>query len=305
MGIVATPSAFVEALAMLGPARQAATPRAVFMVMPEQFRVDTESAVDNVYLSLAEPADPDRALAQALALAERVERVAVPVIRFPGRADQTDGVFPNNVFGTADGRFIVGAMRHPGRQAEARREDIREHFIESLGYDLVDLSITDCVAELTGPLVIDRARRIGFCGMTDRVDAEGLDAMRAAFGLALTFRFDLQPGEYHTNVLMSVLAGRACVLAADAFADPAVPRAIEAAYPSRTLRLRPEEKNAFVANCIALTDRDLFMSTAAARALSPDHERTLADWGFRLHHTPLDEIEKAGGSLRCMIGEVF
>lgn len=303
--IVSTPAEFRQAFQKQARKPLAAIPRGVFMVLPEQFRVNPESAVDNPYLDLNEAADPDRARAQAVALVRLLERVGVPVTVFPGRADQSDGVFPNNVFGTAPGRFIVGAMRHPGRRAEAARADIRSHFTDGLGYAVTDLSETGCVAELTGPLVIDRGRATGYCGMTDRVDEAGLAAMHDAFGLGLTFRFDLQPGEYHANVVLSVLAGRACVLVADAFSDADVPDAIESAYPDRTLRLSEEEKRAFCGNCIALTGQDVFMSQAAAQALDPAKRRRLESWGFRLHSTPLDEIEKAGGSLRCMLAEVF
>ncbi len=40
-----------------------------------------------------------------------------------------DAVFPNNVFATAPGRLIVGRMRHPVRQREAERADIRGFFL--------------------------------------------------------------------------------------------------------------------------------------------------------------------------------
>ena len=52
--------------------------------------------------------------------------------------------------------------------------------------------------------------------------------MHAAFGLRATLLFDLAPGEYHTNVVLAVLAGRAAVACPRGFADPAVPAAIAA-----------------------------------------------------------------------------
>ena len=132
-----------------------------------------------------------------------------------------------------------------------------------------------------------------------------IEAMQEAFDLPLMFSFELDSAEYHTNVVMSALASRACVVCPDAFPDPAVVDAIEATYPGRLLRLGEAEKLAFAGNCIALTDTDLFMSATGARALVPAHRDVLARWGFTLHTAELDEIEKAGGSLRCMIAEVF
>lgn len=286
------------------PADAVAVPKGVFMVEPDAFRVDPESAADNVYLDLENRADPERAIAQSRALAEAIREKDIPVKVFPGDPQATDGVFPNNAFATIPGRLVIGSMWHSGRRRETARKDIRDYFTR-LGYPAVDLSRQDCIAELTGPLIIDRARRIGFCGRSDRLDEVGIKAMHKAFDLALSFVFDLAPGEYHTNVVMSVLAGRACVLCPISFADPEVPPAIEKTFKGRYLELSESEKNAFAGNCIALTDKDLFMSATGYRALRDTSLRTLESWGFELTTVELDEIEKAGGSLRCMVAEIF
>jgi hypothetical protein len=195
-------------------------------------------------------------------------------------------------------------MRYPIRQLEAERSDIPAFFHER-GYEIVDLRKTNCVAELTGVLIMDRARRIGFCGISERVDRAGVEAMHKAFKLKLTYCFDLTPDEYHTNVVFSVLAARACVVYPGACAEPGAPEAIEAAFPGRTLFLDKSEKDHFVGNCISLNDTTLFMSQAAADALRPENRATLESWNFTIHSTELDELEKAGGSLRCMVAKVF
>ncbi len=286
------------------PADAPALPKSVFMVEPEAFFVNRECASDNVYMDLENAADADRALSQSQALASVIKRKGIAVKVFPGDPRLPDGVFPNNAFATIPGRLIVGSMWHQGRHAETRRKDIRDYFTDR-NYSLLDLSLHDCVAELTGPLILDRARRIGFCGMTDRVNQAGVTAMHKAFDLRLTFAFDLADGEYHTNVVMMILAGRACVLCPDSFADPDVPVAISQAFPGRTLMLSTEEKNAFAGNCIALTQTDLFMSRTGFNALRPSSLQMLESWGFELTTVELNEIEKAGGSLRCMLAEIF
>ncbi len=303
--IVDNPADFLHRLATADlPAVGPACAKAVFLVEPADFTVNTESAIDNHYMDLTHVADSQRALEQARALADLIASQGIEVVRFPGRREAPDGVFPNNVFATTTDRLIVGHMLRPSRQLEAERPDIRAYF-SSRGYREIDLSHADLVAELTGTLIIDSARRIGFCGMTGRVNRAGLEAMHEAFGLKLTFSFDLRPEEYHTNVIMMVLASRACVLYPGGFSDPAVAAAIAAAFPGRTLVLNSAEQHAFAANCIALTETDLFMSQTAFTALRDSSRRLLRDWGFTIHSTPLDEIEKAGGSLRCMVAEIF
>lgn len=281
-------------------------PRAVFLVEPADFRLSRQAARDNRYMDLTVGVSPSLALAQHRRLTEEIAACGVPVIRFPGREDNPDDLFPNNVFATIPGRFIVGAMLNPERKREARRDDIRAFFADLMEYETVDLGADDgCVAELTGALVMDRSRRLGFCGMTRRVDEAGCRAMHEAFELALTFRFDLKPEEYHTNVVMSVLASRALVICPDAFVDRAVPDAIAESFPGQVLEISQEEKTAFAGNCLALTSEDLFFSATAWRALAPEKRERLQAWGFRVHAVELDEIEKAGGSLRCCIAEIF
>ena len=281
-----------------------ALPRAVFLVEPDSFHVNAESSVDNPYMDLHNAADPERALSQGRALAQAIRDKGIEVKVFPGDSKATDGVFPNNAFATIPGRLIIGSMLHSGRRTETERRDIR-HYFASLNYPATDLSAEPCVAELTGPLILDRARRVGYCGITDRVDQAGLEAMHHAFKLRLSFAFDLAQGEYHTNVVMMILAGRALVLCPEAFADPEVPAAISQAFPGRTLFLTEHEKNAFAGNCIALTDKNLFMSETGFKALRPSSLEALQSWGFELCTVELDEIEKAGGSLRCMVAEIF
>lgn len=281
-------------------------PRAVFLVEPTDFSLSRQAARDNTYMDLTVAVNPDLAMRQHRELTDRIAECGVPVIRFPGRTENPDDLFPNNVFATIPGRFIVGSMLNPERRQEAQRPDIRAFFNDLMHYGEVDLSTRgDLVAELTGAMVIDRARRVGFCGLTGRVDEAGCAAMHEAFELALTFRFDLKPEEYHTNVVMSVLASRALVICPDAFVDPAVPAAIAEAFPGHVLELTREEKEAFAGNCIAVSFTDLFISRTAWQALAPEKKRLLEEWEFDVHAVEIDEIEKAGGSVRCCIAEIF
>lgn len=302
--ITTSPDTFLNAFAKLEPAAPA-TAKAAFLVAPSAFRLAEQSASDNRYMNLADTPDATRAMAQHAALAERL-RMDVPVVVFPGDAESPDGVFPNNVFATAPERLVVGRMQHPVRRREASRGDIRDFFGNVLGYEEVDFSdCPDLVAELTGSIIIDRARRVGFCGLGQRCNAAGAEAMHKAFDLELTFCFDLAEGEYHTNVVMALLASRAVILAADGFADAAVPEAIARAYGGQALWLTSEQKAAFAGNAITLADHRVWMSARGAASLTDPQREKLSQWGFDVTSVELDEIEKAGGSLRCCVAEVF
>ncbi|HWS26084.1 MAG TPA: arginine deiminase-related protein, partial [Xanthomonadales bacterium] len=122
------------------PVRAAGVPRAVFLIAPADFRLACESASDNAYMQMAQTVDPQRASAQHQGLSRALAQAGIPTHSFAGHPDTPDAVFPNNVFATAPGRLIVGAMRHRVRQLEAERADIRAWFRDLLGYRQIDLS---------------------------------------------------------------------------------------------------------------------------------------------------------------------
>jgi len=303
--IVDLPQELAAAAAALPPDPWSApAARRVLLVSPVGFRLAPDSRSDNRYMASG-PVSEERALAEHRALAAALAG-SVEVVEFSGDAATPDAVFPNNVFATAPGRLIVGRMRHAGRRREAERRDIRGFLEREFGYRTIDLSRReDLVAELTGPLVIDRSRGIGFCGLSGRCDRAGAAAMHEAFGLRLTFTFELRPEEYHTNVVMTVLGGRGVLLHAPSFLEPAVPAAIAELYGDRTVRLSDEEKAEFVGNSIALDDDEVWMSARAEAALRPATREALQRWGLRIRSLPLAEIEKSGGSLRCCVAELF
>ena len=281
-----------------------ATARAAFLVAPDGFARAEQSASDNQYMAQAEAFDAAGAMAQHRGL-HRGLASELPVMWFPGSPDTPDALFPNNVFATAPGRLIVGRMRHEVRQREAERADLRGFFTGLLGYRELDLSQQPHPCELTGALVIDRARGLGYCGLSERCDEAGAALMHEAFGLRATLMFDLAPGEYHTNVVLAVLAGRAALICAAGFADPAVAEAIACLHAPYGIRLSPAEHAAFAGNAIAVARDSVWMSAGADAALTTSTRQSLVEAGFRVRSVALDAIEAAGGSLRCCVAEVF
>ena len=298
------PSAFLDFARTCAPDFGPATARAAFLVAPDGFARAEQSATDNRYMHDDADFDAGCANTQHHEL-QRALSTELPVICFPGDADTPDALFPNNAFATAPGRLIIGRMRHAVRQRETTRRDIRDFFTQVVGYATDDLSTQTHPCELTGSLVIDRARGLGFCGLSERCDETGAARMHEAFGLRATLMFDLAPGEYHANVVLAVLAGRAALICPLGFANADVPDAIAALYAPHGIRLSPAEHAAFAGNAIALAHDSGWMSTGADAALTPATRLALADAGLRVRSVPLEAIEAAGGSLRCCVAEIF
>ena len=300
--------AFLAHARMLAPDFGPATARAAFLVAPDGFTLAEQSAADNRYMAEAGAFDATRASVQHREL-QRAFSEVLPTVCFAGDPVTPDALFPNNVFGTSSvngkSRYIVGRMRHPVRQREAERGDIRGFFGGVLDYAEIDLSTQAHPCELTGALAIDRARGIGFCGLSERCDEAGARLMHDAFGLRATLLFDLAEGEYHTNVVLAVLAGRATIICPKGIADPSVVDAIAALYAPHAILLSPAEHAAFAGNAIALSEDAVWMSAHAARTLTPASRDALAAAGFAVRAVELDAIEAGGGSLRCCVGEIF
>ena len=297
-------SAFIDLARRCTPDFGPATARAAFLVAPDGFARAEQSASDNRYMHDSSDFDAGCALAQHHEL-QRALSSELPVVCFAGDADTPDAVFPNNVIATAPGRLVIGRMRHAVRQLEAHRHDIRGFFTEVMGYAEHDLSTQAHACELTGSLVIDRARGLGFCGLSERCDEEGARLMHQAFGLRATLMFDLAPGEYHANVLLAVLAGRAVLICPQGFAQATVPNAIASLYAPHAIMLSPAEQTAFAGNAITLTTDSVWMSTGAEAALSPESRHSLAAVGFTVRSVSLEAVEAAGGSLRCCVAEIY
>lgn len=302
--ITRDPDAFFAHVAGVAPDFGPPTARAAFLVAPDGFRLAEESAADNRYMAGAERFDAARADAEHRRLHRAVSQV-LPTVCFAGDPETPDAVFPNNVFATAAGRYVVGRMRHPVRQREALRQDIRAFLGAVLDYAEIDLSTQPHPCELTGAMVIDRARGLGFCGLSERCDEEGARLMHEALGLRATLLFDLAPGEYHANVVLAVLAGRAVLVAPGGFADARVAAAIATFYAPHAVLLSPNEHAAFAGNAIALSDDSVWMSEQAAHALCPHSREVLSGAGFVVRSVALEALEAGGGSLRCCIGEIY
>ncbi len=281
-----------------------ATARAAFLVSPDGFAHAAQSASDNRYMAGADAFDAHAALHEHRNLHAALS-AELPVIAFAGSADTPDAVFPNNAFATAKNTLIVGRMRHEVRRREAQRGDIRAFFRDTLGYAETDLSQQPHPCELTGALVIDRTRGLGFCGLSERCDETGAALMHDAFGLHATLLLDLKPGEYHLNVLLAILAGRAALVAPDGFAEARTAAAIADFYAPHAIVLSAAEQAAFAANAISLRGDSVWMSARAAAALSPATRAALAAAGLRVRDVALDALEAAGGSLRCCVAELF
>jgi hypothetical protein len=292
------------------------------MIRPARFGANPETADSNRFQqSGAAPGDTVAALAEFDQVGAGLATAGVEVMV----ADDTpepakpDACFPNNwVSFHADGTVVLYPMMASSRRAERRREPIEQ--LERAGFRVtrtVDLSPLEERGEFlegTGSLVLDHPQRIAYACRSPRTTAGALAEFSAALGYRIVAFDALGPGgrpAYHTNVMMAIGEGFA-VICAEAIADQARRAAVldELARPGReVIEIDTAEMNGFAGNLLALRSRRgdplIALSEAASKALAPAKRRRLERHGA-LVTAAIPTIERlGGGSVRCMLAEVF
>lgn len=295
---------------------------AVLMIRPLRFGANPETAASNRF-------QRDGAAADAPAAA-RIEfdrlvtgltgaGVAVHVAEDTPDPPKPDACFPNNwVSFHADGSVVLYPMLAASRRAERRQELIAD--LVRAGYRVtrtIDLTGWEARGEYlegTGSLVLDRCHRVAYACRSPRTGAGPLAEWAATFGYRVVAFDAVGPGGapvYHTNVMMAV-GERFTLLCADAIPDAAERARVEESITQsghELIRIGVAEMNGFAGNLLALRAGDgspvIALSQAARDCLPEATRRTLERHG-QIVAAPIPVIERhGGGSVRCMIAEVF
>jgi hypothetical protein len=302
---------------------------AVLMVRPKAFGYNPETALTNTFQSPPQPesgAAPAAArqeferLAQALAS----EGVAVCAVEDSALPVKPDAVFPNNwVSFHADGTLVLYPLQSASRRCE-RRPQVVEAAVQALGFQvshLLDLTWFEAQGkylEGTGSLVLDNVARVAYACLSPRTHPEVLAEWSQALGYeVVTFSASNRSGVplYHTNVLMCIGA-RAVVVGSAAIAPADRARVLDRLTGNgrAIIEIGHEEIERFAGNMLefgtwdeALGDsRVLVMSDSARRALKPEAFARLSGCTDAVLAVPVPTIERlGGGSVRCMLAEVF
>lgn len=285
------------------------------------FGANAETLASNAFqAAVTEPDAQARALHEQERLARALSNAGVKVLWLepPSNSRSPDIVFPNNWFSThEDGTLVYYPMEAASRRSE-RIPDLDE-VLRAAGFqitDVLDFSAHEdrnVFLEGTGSLVLDRVNRIAWLCPSSRSNV-GLAAAWADhfdYRLQLFHASDPQSRAiYHTNVIMSLGAGLA-IVCFDAIPDDAERTAVQTCLEDsglRVLEISWEQVRCFAANQLFLQGREgpvLALSDSASRSLSREQcavidrhaERVTADIATIERH--------GGGSVRCMLAEVF
>ena len=296
----------------------------VMMVRPRNFLSNPETAVSNAFQVKhgEDAADNRRAVAEFNGLVSALEGagVEVLVIEDTDSPVKPDAIFPNNwVSFHADGRVVLYPMLAPNRRLE-RRPDVLEYLHEDLGFDIREISdLSDHEAreqylEGTGSMVFDRVNRLAYACLSPRTHLQAAAdfAQRMGYEMVLFEAVDAQGSAiYHTNVMLCIGSGLA-VICADSIRDETVRAAVlqrleETGHELVLISL--EQMEAFAGNMLEVIGRGgkgrLVMSGRARASLRADQLEIIKKYLEPLAVSVPYIEDCAGGSVRCMLAEVF
>jgi len=307
---------------------------AVLMIEPGSFGYNPDTARTNTFQRSQQesggPADP--AAARTLALGEfgklrqalESEGVEVCAVSDTPAPAKPDAVFPNNWLSFhQDGTLVLYPMESPTRRPERRQEVIdavigRLNFTVAHLLDLTHFEGEGMFLEGTGSLVLDHAQRVAYACASPRTHpalvaewARELDYEPVVFQAADRDGVPL----YHTNVLLCI-GERVAVVGTEAIAAADRQRVLGRLRASgrETIEIGQEQIAQFAGNMLELgtwdealgDSRVLVMSEAARRSLSAEKYARLSGCTDAVLAVPIPTIERlGGGSVRCMLAEVF
>lgn len=295
-------------------------PSTVVMVRPHRFSVNPQTAADN-HFQRADAGDADAvahaAFAEATRAAETLRAAGVQVLLFDddGSQDTPDSVFPNNWISTHAGGLVVLYPMHAENRRRERRSDITAQLLRQWRVqqvlDLSPLEQDGVALEGTGVIVFDHLLRLAWMARSRRASEAALARLCAVAGYEpLAFDTADARGQpiYHTNVMLAigtdaVLVGTS-LIAAD---QRSAVRARLAGGGRAVVDLSEAQINHFAGNALELAGsqgRVWAMSSTAHAALSAEQVALLERGGARVLALDVPTIERAGGSVRCMLAGV-
>ena len=290
----------------------------LFMIEPESFYVNEQTAFTNHYQKEANDESPqiiaEKALNEFHNLKNKIEEKGIKVTSLKGSKDCPDHIFPNWFITFQNKTMQIFSMMAPNRRKEKKLSMI-EHLTESyeLTYDMSYLEKKDIFLESTSSMVFDRVNRIVYAGISPRTNAVQLIiwCRNNDFELVL-FETESHTGSaiYHTDVLMYVgtdLVGICFDVIKPEHRDYVKEKVWQ---HHEVVELSSEQIEEFCGNAIEAQNADnelfLIMSSRAFKALNQEQINKLLTSYKEIIHSDIPTIEKyGGGSARCMLTELF
>lgn len=294
----------------------------ILMIRPGAFGFNEETAANN-YFQKKPTSDQNIqqvAIDEFNKMVEQLKDHQIDVLVFDDSSTprKPDAIFPNNWISTSpQGIIFLFPMYAPSRRIE-RRDDIVEWLKENFEVnDVQDWSKSELennFLEGTGSMVIDHDNKMIYASISERTSVELLEKFTATNDYqAIVFVAADKNGlpVYHTNVVMS-LGDEFAILCEEAIDEEWELIAVRQLLESTNHTIIPitkDQMHCFAGNVLQVKNKKgekiLLLSQTAFDSLRKEQKQMLEAYS-KLLPIAIPTIETIeGGSIRCMIAEIF
>jgi hypothetical protein len=297
----------------------------IMMIRPANFGYNPETAVNNAFQSTESVSDA-QALVEiakgefdAMVTLLRSKGVNVTVIEDTLSPIKPDAVFPNNWVSFHDNGFVITYPMFAKNRRIERRDDILDtvgqKFTINKRYSFEFYEDEDNIfLEGTGSMIFDRPNKIVYACLSQRTDPTLIDKFNVLMGTtSVVFGSVDRHGApiYHTNVMMA-LGQDFVVICMDSIPNEESKEKLRKSFESTNkhiVEISFSQMEAFGGNMLEVLGeqgkRYLVMSQSSYDVLTADQIKTLEQFTTLLP-VSIPNIEKfGGGSVRCMMAEIF
>jgi hypothetical protein len=296
----------------------------ILMVKPNNFRSNEETMVNNFFqensLEIPNSVLNKIAIKEFNQFVRKLEEneIEVEVIKGSRTLNNPDEIFPNNWIVFDQNKIGIFPMFAKNRRTEVNYDLIKK--INSNNdykiYDYTKYADSEIFLEGTGSFVLDRTNRIAYCSISQRSSKElflkfckDFNYNPVSFKAYHTYKNDRKL-IYHTNVMMTIGAG-ASIICLDSIDSLEERNLVKQKLKEKNIVIEISENQVkdFAGNIIILKSKDnvikFIISETAYNSLSSTQINKISSVGdFVVGSIP--NIEKySGGSVRCMIAEIF
>jgi len=296
----------------------------ILMVKPNNFRSNEETIVNNFFqeksLFISNSVLNKIARKEFSQFVRKLEehKIEVEVIEGSKTLNNPDEIFPNNWIVLDQNKIGIFPMFAKNRRSEVNHDLIKK--INSNSdykiYDYTKYADSDIFLEGTGSFVLDRTNRIAYCSISERSSKKLFLKFCSDFNYnPISFKaYHTHNNErkliYHTNVMMTIGAGASiiCLDSIDSLKERNLVKQ-KLTERNRIIEISENQVKDFAGNIIILKSKDnvikFVISETAYNSLSLSQINQINCIGdFVIGSIP--NIEKySGGSVRCMIAEIF
>ena len=299
----------------------------ILMIQPAAFGLNKETAVNNHYQKKTKELAKtihEKGLKEFHILVEKLEKVGVKVIvvKDTKTPKKPDAIFPNNWI-TFHKKGVVCVYPMFAKNRRAERRDMVLKTIEKEGFEIksvIDYTTAEeegLFLEGTGSMVLDRKNKVAYCSLSPRSSeslfiefCEDMEYTPIVFRANHLVNSKRKP-IYHTNVMMSI-GEKFAVICLQTISDKKQRKHVAESLQNsgkEIINISIEQVAHFAGNILQVKGKGnkayIVMSATAHKSLSKAQISMIEKHG-KIIKADVKTIEQnGGGSVRCMLAEIF